>query len=124
MCVSISKHVQCLFVFVRIPLKCPILLSGWIGPKSVRLFVPMAERCHFLSMLGKDPPDKLSLDTIGYPKKKKAQDDSEVYSDTSDDEVTNEGSAILVEEDMVVEGGVVKEEETILDEQDEEKDGN
>ncbi len=118
---------QCLFVFVRIPLKCPILLSGWIGPKSVRLFVPMAERCHFLSMLGEDPPDKLSLDTIGHPKKKKKpQDDSELYSDTSDDEVTNEGS-VLVEEDMVVEGGVVKEEETvdsILDEQDEEKDGN
>lgn len=74
-------------------MKCPILLSGWIGPKSVRLFVPMAERCHFLSMLGREPPEKISLVTIGVGKKKRQIDDWQDYDNSDiEDERTKQES--------------------------------
>ncbi len=74
-----------IIVSSNIPLKCPILLSGWIGPKSVRLFVPVARRCHFLAMLGKEPPEKISLATIG--RKERGHDDDWVYNDDSDSDI-------------------------------------
>ena len=67
-----------------IPLRCPILLSGWIGPKSVRLFVPVARRCHFLAMLGREPPKNISLATIG---RKKRDDDLDYNYDDDDSDV-------------------------------------
>ena len=42
----------------------PIYLSGWMAHKSVRLYVDKKYRCHYLAMLGHDPPHNLSLASI------------------------------------------------------------
>ena len=42
----------------------PIYLSGWMARKSVRLYVDKNYRCHYLAMLGHDPPHNLSLASI------------------------------------------------------------
>ena len=47
-----------------ITLSCPIYLSGWVAAKSVRLYVDKNYRYHYLSILGHDPPENQSLETI------------------------------------------------------------
>ena len=42
----------------------PIYLSGWMARKSVRLYVDKKYRCHYLAMLGHDPPHNMSLTSV------------------------------------------------------------
>lgn len=42
----------------------PIYLSGWIARKSVRLYVDKKYRCHYLAMLGHEPPQNMSLASV------------------------------------------------------------
>ena len=42
----------------------PIYLSGWMARKSVRLYVDKKYRCHYLAMLGHDPPHNMSLASV------------------------------------------------------------
>ena len=41
-----------------------IYLSGWMARKSVRLYVDKKYRCHYLAMLGHDPPHNMSLTSV------------------------------------------------------------
>lgn len=42
----------------------PIYLSGWVARKSVRLYVDKKYRCHYLAMLGHEPPQDMSLASV------------------------------------------------------------
>ena len=42
----------------------PIYLSGWMARKSVRLYVDKKYRCHYLAMLGHEPPTNMSLASV------------------------------------------------------------
>ena len=42
----------------------PIYLSGWVARKSVRLYVDKKYRCHYLAMLGHEPPLTMSLASV------------------------------------------------------------
>ena len=57
--VYITIRISC-----SITLNCPIYLSGWVAAKSVRLYVDKNYRYHYLSILGHDPPENQSLETI------------------------------------------------------------
>ena len=48
----------------RTPYNHPIYLSGWVARKSVRLYVDKKYRCHYLAMLGHEPPQTMSLASI------------------------------------------------------------
>ncbi|CAI7989852.1 RNA cytosine C(5)-methyltransferase NSUN2 [Geodia barretti] len=42
----------------------PIYLSGWVARKSVRLYVDKKYRCHYLAMLGHEPPQTMCLASV------------------------------------------------------------
>ena len=48
-------------------------LSGWVAAKSVRLYVDKNYRYHYLVMLGYDPPENQSLETISRKRRKEQQ---------------------------------------------------
>ncbi len=43
---------------------CPLVLSGWVAAKSVRLYVDKKYRYHFLAVMGHEPPVNQSLETV------------------------------------------------------------
>ena len=71
-------------------LSCPLYLSGWVAAKSVRLYVDKNYRYHYLSMLGYDPPENLSLDTASAKTKSGASDE-----DFSSDEAIVEKQTLV-----------------------------
>ena len=98
----------------ELSISCPIHLSGWLAPKSVRLFLDKNYRYHFLSMLGHDPPTNQCLDTV---RGRGTGEEGGGVSLTGDDVDMRdgggeeEGGVAGGEVDMDQEGGVVVQEE-------------
>ena len=46
----------------------PIHLSAWLAAKSCRLFVGRPDRYHYLVLLGMEPDEEQSLETVSGPR--------------------------------------------------------
>ena len=80
-----------------VPLTCPLHLSGWLAAKSARLFLDKSYRYNFLSLLGEDPPNDISLESMNTARRKALQAKQEAQQEggrdvgmaTSDGKVNN-----------------------------------
>ena len=78
-------------------------LSGWVAAKSVRLYVDKNYRYHYLAMLGYDPPENQSLETVSRKKRKEQQPQGDWEEEEEDGGGGSSGEEMLM--DRVPEDG-------------------
>ncbi|XP_039260938.2 RNA cytosine-C(5)-methyltransferase NSUN2-like [Styela clava] len=78
-----------------VAVRCKLLMSGWRGKKSARLYMNKYERAHFLNLIGHEIPEMYLPNKNN--RRKRAENSDETGNSTPNDGATDENSAVETE---------------------------